>query len=56
MTIAVTTANIITARSPAIPTAVITESNENTISRKRIYMMTPAKEAVLATDVEGVHV
>src|SRR6187402_2750658 len=42
---AMTTAAIITATCSAIPTAVITESSENTMSSSRIWVITPANEA-----------
>ena len=45
---AITTAAIITSMSSAMPTAVITESSEKTMSSSRIWMMTAANDDGLA--------
>jgi hypothetical protein len=44
---AITTAAIMTSMSSAIPTAVITESSENTMSNNRIWAMTLLNDACL---------
>ena len=47
---AMTTAGIMTPTCSAMPTAVITESSENTMSSSRIWMMTPANEAATCAE------